>query len=136
MAALPCHRLSSPQDLEQKPSKSTLHRLIPHGLLSLLSSLTQNHLPRVSTAHRELNPVTSIMNQENAHRHLQASVTEIRAPLQVTQFMLSWQKPTSINIMPLQFRSCSVPHLNHRAKLLATQDSKSFCKVIMITATF
>ena len=38
--------------------------LAPHGLLSLLSYITQDHLPRDGTAHSGLSPPTPIINQE------------------------------------------------------------------------
>ena len=38
---------------------------VPYGLLSLVSYSTQDHLPRDSTAHSEMGPPTSLINQEN-----------------------------------------------------------------------
>lgn len=49
--------------------------LVPYGLFSLLSSTTQNHLPRGDTTHSDLAPPTSIINQENdPHTCLQTSL--------------------------------------------------------------
>lgn len=46
----------------------SLERLLREAMerwLSLLSYITQNHLPRVGTAHIGLGPLTSVINQEN-----------------------------------------------------------------------
>lgn len=42
--------------------------LLTHGLLRLLSYSTQDHQFRGGTAHSELRPPTSTVNQENTHR--------------------------------------------------------------------
>lgn len=43
----------------QKPRRSAVDWLAPHGLLSLLSYTTQAHLPRGGTAYHELGLPTS-----------------------------------------------------------------------------
>lgn len=40
--------------------------LVFHGFLNLFSYTIQGHLPRGGTAHSELNPSTSVINQDNA----------------------------------------------------------------------
>jgi hypothetical protein len=58
------------QDLETGPvleaMKSAVYWLILDSLLSWLSCLPKDHLPRGRTAHNRLSPPTSITNEENA----------------------------------------------------------------------
>lgn len=52
------------QEPKQRPWKNTLHWFVLHGLFSLLSSATQDHLSRSGTAQGELAPPTAIINQK------------------------------------------------------------------------
>jgi hypothetical protein len=54
------------QELMQRPWRNTACWLAPHGLLSLLSYTTQDHLLRGGTTHSGLGPPPSVINQENA----------------------------------------------------------------------
>lgn len=49
----------------QSPWRSAIYWFAPHGLLSLVSHSTRDHWFRDGTAHSELGPPTSIVNQGN-----------------------------------------------------------------------
>jgi hypothetical protein len=53
------------QKLMLRPLREAAFCLAPHGLLSLLSYITQNHLLRGGATHNGLGPPLSMINQEN-----------------------------------------------------------------------
>jgi hypothetical protein len=62
--------------------------LAPRGLLSLLSYRTQDHLPRGDTAHSELCPPISIVQQENiSQAHLQANLKKSSSFIEFLYFL-------------------------------------------------
>lgn len=62
---LPIIALSG-QEPNWRPWRVAVHWLALHVLLSLFSYTTQDHLPNIGTAYSELEPLTSIINQENS----------------------------------------------------------------------
>lgn len=45
--------------------RNSAYWFVPHGLLSLFAFITQDHLNWDGNAHNELDPFTSVINQEN-----------------------------------------------------------------------
>ena len=57
------------QELKQKPLRNVLYWLAPYGLLSLLSSTTQDNKPKGSTTRSGLGPPTSVIIKKMPPRH-------------------------------------------------------------------
>ena len=62
----------------KKPWRGAAYWLVPHGLLSLLSYRTQDHLPRGDISHHGIVPLShqSFINQDNTPRDLPAAPSE------------------------------------------------------------
>lgn len=60
-----CAKPGQSSRLEQEHVQNIDFWLAPHGLPSLLSYVTQDHLPKGGSTHSGLNPPTSIINEEN-----------------------------------------------------------------------
>jgi hypothetical protein len=56
---------NSRQEIKQRSLRTLFAGLFPHGLLSLLSYISQDHLPMGNATHNGLSPPVSIINQKN-----------------------------------------------------------------------
>jgi hypothetical protein len=52
--------------LKQKPWRDAAYRLVPRGLLNMLSYTTQDHFPRGGAIHTGLDPLMSITNHQTS----------------------------------------------------------------------
>lgn len=57
------------QELKQSPWRIPAYWLAHHDFFSLLFNVTQDHLPRGSSVHRESNPPSSVINKKVSRRH-------------------------------------------------------------------
>ena len=86
------------QEPKQRPWGNVAQRLVPHSLLSILSYIICQNLPRSNTVPRELAPCISIVDKEiSLQTYLQANLMEafsrLRIPLSKWLYLVSrWHK--------------------------------------------
>lgn len=65
-----------------RSQRNATYRLAPHGLLGLLSYITQGHQPKGRTVYSDLDLLTSITTQKNTPQaNLVKAFSELKFPL-------------------------------------------------------
>ena len=88
--------------MRQRPQKTMAYCIFLHGLLTLPSNTTEDHLPRTVITHIRLDFPTSIhqsLTKKTPHRYahsLNKAILQLRVPLPTSPyFVANGQKPIS-----------------------------------------